>query len=194
VTTKRTSPVTESEQTEQTANKALVEELQKRVVAHERLQSRLVEALGKETWQGDISQAIAEELRQLRGHAQIPADVSDVRSVIIKLVLEDFDWTPIGLARSIMENFDVRRKAILALADTSTDRQVAPSAWIVEHRNKKPDDAWAAGGGSSIFYGQDLDNYAAHAAKLREIDFVESVTVTPLYAGPSVSSPEGNRK
>jgi hypothetical protein len=122
VTTKRTSPVTESEQTEQTANKALVEELQKRVVAHERLQSRLVEALGKETWQGDISQAIAEELRQLRGHAQIPADVSDVRSVIIKLVLEDFDWTPIGLARSIMENFDVRRKAILALADTSTDR------------------------------------------------------------------------
>jgi hypothetical protein len=67
-------------------------------------------------------------------------------------------------------------------------RQQQPTAWLVEHRHKKQNDDWSAGGGSSIFYGQDRDNYAAHVAKLRGIDFVETVTVTPLYAGPSDTS------
>lgn len=41
-------------------NKALVQELQRQVVAHERLQARIAEALGRETWRGDLADAVAE--------------------------------------------------------------------------------------------------------------------------------------
>jgi hypothetical protein len=114
------SPATESEQTEQTANKALVEVLQKRVVAHERLQSRLVEALGKETWQGDISQAIAEELRQLRGHAQRQQEPFAWRWN----TRADPRWR-VTIERPVPNDrtaFDKIEPLYTAVSDTSTDR------------------------------------------------------------------------
>jgi hypothetical protein len=61
------------------------------------------------------------------GHAQTPAAASEtqVRSVIVKLVTDDLDWTPLDLARSILDNFDVSPK--LCAADTSTLRTALPT-------------------------------------------------------------------
>lgn len=63
-----------------------VDELEHRVLAHEKLQARIVQALGRETWQGDLAAAVEADVARANANAESCKQFSDrLRDIVTAL-------------------------------------------------------------------------------------------------------------